>query len=225
MVLPKQERKLMLEEALTGARREALKNYSSVDSLSRKFGRAVKTLKTSKEPIFRYKLRKAIQTFRTVPVPQHANYRLPLEDRIQTLYMVLPEVKRLNGMQRIQLIEFIEQNPETFFRTINGLNVERVAKLLGKDLELFARKVDMNEFGRHVGEKLFNFASGAEGNLKYFGKGLMYEEKGMMKDKLTKFGMAAHKHLSKLREGAGYDNYQKFLDGLPKKFRYMFERV
>jgi len=176
-ILSKQERELLLEEALTGVKRQALKNYASVDSLPRKINRALNFLKTSREPVFRYKLRMALKAFQTIPVPKHSNYLHSFEDRIQMLYAVLPEVKRLNSTQRIQLIELIKENPKIFFTKVSEENMEKISKLLGKDLELFARKVCMYDFGRYAKEKLFNFAQGARENLKYFAKGLLSSRK------------------------------------------------
>jgi len=44
-------------------------------------------------------------------------------------------------------------------------------------------------------------------------------------ENLSNFSIGAIDYLIKLREGAGYYNYQKFLSALPKKVRYTLERV
>lgn len=212
MVLPKKERETLLEEALAGY-------HNPKQSFSEKASRALKALKVTRTLGLKYGIKNVVQAYKF----RNPKNKLSFEDRIGTLYLVLPETSRLKPRQKEQLISLIGEHTEIFFKTISGENLERVANLLGKHLELFAQKVDMNTFGQHAGKKLYNFAQGAKENLEYFARGLAYEKEGT--NSLAEFGMGAYKHLIKLREGAGYDNYQKFLDGLPKRHRYVFDRV
>lgn len=101
------------------------------------------------------------------------------------LRKALPGVRELRPDARKQLILFVRKNPEAFSK-IMGSKLRVVAALLGEDLRLFAKAVDLKSFVAGAGVNWRHFLYGAYKNWRHFAEGAATTEFGSTLVKASK---------------------------------------